>query len=121
MAPQEQTEVDVSLPKLSVYQGRLTQAEENGNKPAEQQDDEESQGTEEKPLPWYKRARRKWADFYAANSFLVGVVCAILLARAYPPLGADYLQPQITATWIAVIFIFRKSQYTFLRLVLLVL
>jgi sodium/bile acid cotransporter 7 len=29
-----------------------------------------------------------------------------LLARAYPPLGAVYLAPEITATWIAVIFIF---------------
>ena len=44
--------------------------------------------------------------FYWANEFLILVVCAILLARAYPPLGADYLQPEITATWLAVCFIF---------------
>jgi sodium/bile acid cotransporter 7 len=37
---------------------------------------------------------------------VVMVVIALLLAKAYPPLGADYLQPQITSTWIAVIFIF---------------
>ena len=34
------------------------------------------------------------------------MVCAILLALAYPPLGAIYLAPQVTATWIAVVFIF---------------
>jgi sodium/bile acid cotransporter 7 len=44
--------------------------------------------------------------FYFANEFLVLVVTAILLARAYPPLGATYVQPQITATWIAVALIF---------------
>lgn len=44
--------------------------------------------------------------FYWANEFLILIVVAILLARAYPPLGAVYLAPQITATWIAVIFIF---------------
>lgn len=44
--------------------------------------------------------------FYNQNSFLILVVIAILLAFAYPPLGAIYMYPQITATWIAVIFIF---------------
>ena len=48
----------------------------------------------------------KVSAFYWNNEFLILVVCAILLARAYPPLGADYLQPQITATWLAVCFIF---------------
>jgi hypothetical protein len=48
---------------------------------------------------------RLW-QFYNNNDFICQIVVAILLARAYPPLGADYLQPQITSTWIAVIFIF---------------
>jgi sodium/bile acid cotransporter 7 len=48
-------------------------------------------------------------NFYAKNSFLVLLLLAILLAYAYPPLGADYLQPKITATWIAVIIIFLLS------------
>jgi len=49
----------------------------------------------------------KWLqNVYATHSFLILVVCAILLAYAYPPLGAIYLVPQITATWIAVVFIF---------------
>lgn len=30
----------------------------------------------------------------------------ILIARAYPPLGSVYLLPQITATWITVLFVF---------------
>ena len=60
----------------------------------------------EKARPCHKRAWRRWRKIYAANSFLILVVCAILLALAYPPLGAVYLAPQITATWIAVVFIF---------------
>ena len=39
--------------------------------------------------------------------FLIGLMVSILLAKAYPPLGTDYLKPQYTATWIAVIYIFR--------------
>jgi sodium/bile acid cotransporter 7 len=45
-------------------------------------------------------------DFFTANSFLVLVALAIGLAWLYPPLGATYLCPQITATWVAVVFIF---------------
>jgi hypothetical protein len=43
-----------------------------------------------------------------AYDFLIGLIVVIVLAKAYPPLGAKYLKPQITATWIAVIYIFRK-------------
>jgi sodium/bile acid cotransporter 7 len=53
------------------------------------------------PTGW-QRAK----GFYWDNEFLILVVVAILLARAYPPLGATYLAPEITATWIAVVFIF---------------
>lgn len=45
-------------------------------------------------------------NLHNANSFLILVIAAILLAYAYPPIGAIYLAPQITATWIAVMFIF---------------
>jgi sodium/bile acid cotransporter 7 len=48
----------------------------------------------------------KLIQFYREQEFIILVVLAILLAYAYPPLGATYLAPQITATWIAVIFIF---------------
>ena len=53
-----------------------------------------------------KRLLHKAGRIYHQNSFLILVTCAILLAYAYPPLGAIYVAPQITATWIAVIFIF---------------
>jgi sodium/bile acid cotransporter 7 len=53
-----------------------------------------------------QRYMRNIFAFYWTNEFLILIVVAILLARAYPPLGADYLQPDITATWLAVCFIF---------------
>ncbi|CAB9523234.1 bile acid cotransporter 7 [Seminavis robusta] len=45
-------------------------------------------------------------DFLRTNSFVIKAGLAICLAKLYPPLGAIYLCPQITATWLAVIFIF---------------
>ncbi len=54
----------------------------------------------------YKRFFKNAGRIYHQNSFLILVTCAILLAYAYPPLGATYVAPKITATWIAVIFIF---------------
>jgi len=47
-----------------------------------------------------------FCKFYWKNEFLILILLVILLALAYPPLGAIYLAPQITATWIAVLFIF---------------
>lgn len=52
-----------------------------------------------KMLEWVK-------IFYSKNEFLILIVLAILIAKAYPPLGAIYVAPKITATWIAVMFIF---------------
>lgn len=69
--------------------------------------DEEQIKDEEEVTRSHKIMQCLW-QFYWANEFLILVVSAILLARAYPPLGADYLQPRITATWIAVVFIFCK-------------
>ena len=40
--------------------------------------------------------------------FLVGIAAAVLLALAHPP-GASFLAPDITAKWIAVMFIFVMS------------
>ena len=53
-----------------------------------------------------KTLLQKLLQIYSNNEFLILVVVAILLARAYPPLGARYLAPEITATWLAVCFIF---------------
>jgi len=64
------------------------------------------QSSQPPQLPLHKRIFKKWREIYAKHSFLILVVCAILIAYAYPPLGAIYLAPQITATWIAVMFIF---------------
>ena len=47
-----------------------------------------------------------WADFYATNHFLIKAVLAIVVAKVYPPLGGQLLQPQITGQWMAVMFIF---------------
>ena len=60
-------------------------------------------------VPCYMKFLNCILNFYFSNSLLCLVAMAILLAYAYPPLGAEYLQPKITATWIAVIFIFGKS------------
>eukprot|EP00934_Nitzschia_sp_Nitz4_P006358 Nitzschia sp. Nitz4//scaffold50_size126154//8693//10152//NITZ4_003667-RA/size126154-processed-gene-0.27-mRNA-1//1//CDS//3329553644//6348//frame0 len=45
-------------------------------------------------------------QFYNENDFVCMIAVSICLAKLYPPLGAEYLAPEITATWIAVIFIF---------------
>ena len=50
--------------------------------------------------------RAKLIAWYFDNEFLLLIIIAILLAKAYPPLGAKYLKPDITSTWIAVILIF---------------
>jgi len=56
--------------------------------------------------PLYNRIWKRCQDIYGTHSFLIKALILILIAFAYPPLGATYLAPQITATWIAVIFIF---------------
>ncbi|KAG7338148.1 bile acid:sodium symporter [Nitzschia inconspicua] len=56
--------------------------------------------------PYHRCCCTKLLQIYNQYEFLILIILAICLARAYPPLGADYLQPQITSSWIAVIFIF---------------
>jgi solute carrier family 10 (sodium/bile acid cotransporter), member 7 len=56
--------------------------------------------------PEQKSLCRKLCDFYWKQEFLILVVIAIPLARAYPNLGADYLRPKYSATWGAVCLIF---------------
>jgi len=58
------------------------------------------------PPSFGARARACFSATYARHSFLAHVLVVIALARCYPPLGAVYLAPQITAKWIAVVFIF---------------
>lgn len=68
--------------------------------------DAEQTKEESAPKTIGQKIHNKMCGIWATHSFLVMVVFAIIIAWAYPPLGADYLQPQITATWLAVIFIF---------------
>lgn len=71
--------------------------------------DLETTDSEKKPVSscfCTPQTRRRWIDFYWNNEFLILIVLVILLARLYPPLGAQYLAPDITATWLAVVFIF---------------
>jgi cellulose synthase/poly-beta-1,6-N-acetylglucosamine synthase-like glycosyltransferase len=54
-----------------------------------------------------------------ANSLLAMISCAITLSYIYPPLGNEYLQPEITASWLAIIVIFCEFYgclYSFCRL-----
>lgn len=77
--------------------------EENMSAPAESTNATPQAEEEEDAKP---TCLQRMIKFYWDNEFVILVVIAILLARAYPPLGATYLAPEITATWIAVIFIF---------------
>lgn len=75
--------------------------------------DSDKQADVKKPEPEKVNGFRAFllflSNFYAKNSFLVLLLAAILLAYAYPKLGADYLAREITATWIAVVIIFLLS------------
>ena len=64
----------------------------------------------EPPQSRRKRLCQSAGRIYHQNSFLILVTCALLLAFAYPPLGAIYVVPHVTATWVAVIFIFFFDQ-----------
>ena len=48
----------------------------------------------------------KLTSFFHAYDFPILVLVAIGLAKAYPPLGATYLAPDITAKWLAICIIF---------------
>ena len=88
--------LDVDIAPSQIQHNNTT---EQSNAPSQLQESDSS-------LSRYKRIYNKAGRFYHQNSFLILVTCAILLAYAYPPLGAKYVAPKITATWIAVIFIF---------------
>ena len=82
----------------------LESGDENDNK-----NEQENEAVQPTAVPFYMTVLNRILNFYFSNSLLCLVAIAILLAYAYPPLGAEYLQPKITASWIAVIFIFGKS------------
>lgn len=45
-------------------------------------------------------------SIYAAYDFPIHILLALVAGKIYPPLGAIYVHPEITATWLAVIVIF---------------
>jgi sodium/bile acid cotransporter 7 len=102
------TDVIHMSPGLRVYYDDVqeTPKEERNEPPGGSSAAVDQEQLASSPQPLHKRVYRRWVKFYHQNSFLVLVCLAFLLAYAYPPLGAIYLQPQITAKWIAVIFIF---------------
>lgn len=69
------------------------------------QEPEEERNNDKQQKSLYTRL----CEFYQQQEFLLLILFVIGLARAYPKLGADYLQPHITATWVAVVFIFLLS------------
>jgi solute carrier family 10 (sodium/bile acid cotransporter), member 7 len=58
------------------------------------------------PVTTKRTCLNKVFAFYRAYDFPIHILIAICLAKAYPELGAVYLEPQITATWIATGIIF---------------
>ena len=72
---------------------------------------QEEEEDEKRNLTW----KEKLIHFYEAESLLVEVALAIVLAYVYPILGAQYLFPDVTAHWIAVIIIFCEYYYYFLQ------
>lgn len=69
-----------------------------------------TRSTQAQSLP--QRIRKHATAFLKKNSFVLLILLAILLAYAYPPLGAVYLAPQITAGWISVVLIFLLTGIT---------
>ena len=70
-----------------------------------QEDQYDASTSEKKTVSFFA----KCCKFFHAYEFPVLVLIAIVLAKAYPPLGAVYVAPDITAKWIAVIIIFFSS------------
>jgi sodium/bile acid cotransporter 7 len=113
---------DSSLPTLDESASSLATVQSgdeknaSGSVPTEQKQDEKDgdrqegeKVEEEEETSRCQRYMRSIFAFYFSNQFPLHIILAIVLARAYPPLGAEYLQPDITATWIAVAIIFFLS------------
>jgi sodium/bile acid cotransporter 7 len=88
--------------------GSVPTEQKQNEKDGDRQEGEKEKGGEEEKSRC-QRCMRSIFAFYVNNQFPLHVILAIALARAYPPLGAEYLQPDITATWIAVAIIFFLS------------
>ena len=69
-------------------------------------DNEEPSAEEESSQSYFQRLKEIVANLWNTHSFLMMVIIAIIAASIYPPLGATYVYPEYTATWIAVLIIF---------------
>ena len=59
----------------------------------------DNEGTEEVlKKPCHIKVWNWVCHLYATHFFLIGIIKALLIAKVYPPLGAIYFYPQITAT-----------------------
>ena len=68
-----------------------------------------SDAEEKRDQSWCRAFLSRLTAFYFAYDFPINILCGIGIAKAYPPLGAEYLAPQITASWIATGLIFFLS------------
>jgi solute carrier family 10 (sodium/bile acid cotransporter), member 7 len=71
-------------------------------------DEEVEENNNDQKIP-PKSFSQRLCELYQQQEFLLWILAAIGLARAYPPLGAEYLYPDITSDWIAVMLIFLLS------------
>ena len=82
--------------------------------------DPENDVGEEEPEPeptCYEKAKEQFWATYTKYEIVILVISSILVAKAYPKLGAVYVYPQVTSSWIAVMLIFSTCyplyDYTF--------
>lgn len=100
-SPPEEAGMPALIDKVVTNDDDVPAKEERETAKASEEDPE---GDDEKSS--LKKCCECATKFYWTNEFLILILLAILLGWAYPPLGAVYLAPKITATWIAVIIIF---------------
>jgi hypothetical protein len=77
--------------------------DDNANKASLESREEKEQAEPQRP----SYSSQFW-KIYSQYEFLILIVIGICVAKAYPPLGAEYVHPEITANWVAVMFIFCK-------------
>ena len=68
-----------------------------------------SEEEEYEEVTLYNRAAQGLTEFYHKYEFPLLILCSIVLAHIYPRLGAKFFQPEITASWIAVMLVFLLS------------
>ena len=73
--------------------------------------DPEKPAEEDEPEPkesWYDKAKKEFKKTYDKYEIVILVIASILVARVYPELGAVYVFPEYTSSWLAVMLIFSE-------------